>query len=173
MAWQDVLGYPDDGGYGLAFSSIEISVAGVRKVVGTKSIKYTDSLTIGSGYGSSPHRIIRTRGQLAPAGTWEVYRSSFDMLIRDAFKIGKLGFAEVALPIFVSYGEPSNPLLTVCDTLLGVRVHSPEGGGQEGVDPLVVPLQLDIMRIIWAKGKGSPGMMQLSALDQIIRTGAL
>jgi hypothetical protein len=171
--YSQVLGFPDDAGYSHSFSSVEISIGGVKKVVATKSLKYSDPLQIGKGWGTSPHKIIRTRGQSDPTGTWEVYRSAWDMLMADVLAIGgKLGFAEVSLPIFVSYGEPSNPLLTVQDILLGTRIHSPEGGGQEGTDPLVVPLQLDIMRIVWGKGKGAPGFMQLSPVSGFISTAA-
>jgi len=84
----------------------------------------------------------------------------------------KAGFAEISLPIFVSYGEPSNPALTVQDILLGTRVHSPEGGGQEGTDAVTIPLELDIMRVVWGKGQGAPGYMQLSPVDGVISTAA-
>lgn len=171
--YSQILGYPDISGWSHSWSSVEISIAGIKKVVATKSLRYRDPLQIGKGWGTSPKKIIRTRGQSDPTGTWEVYRSAWDMLMADVLAIGgRLGFSEVALPIFISYGEPSNPLLTVQDILMGVRIHSPEGGGQEGTDPLTIPLELDIMSIVWGKGKGSPGFMQLSPTESLIAIAA-
>jgi hypothetical protein len=172
--YSQILNFPDDGGFQHSFSSIEISIGGIKKVVATKSLKYSDPLQMGKIYGTSPHKIGRTRGQSDPTGTWEVYRSAWDQLMADVLAIGgKLGFAEQSFPIFVSYGEPSNPLLTVQDVRLGTRIHSPEGGGQEGTDPLTINLQLDIMRIVWGKGKGAPGYMQLSPVDALIPAAVL
>ena len=68
------------------------------------------------------------------------------------------------VPIFFSYAEPSNPLLTVTDKLLGVRIHSPGAKGQEGTDPLTINLQLDITEIVW----GRPGIGQLGPLGSVI-----
>lgn len=170
--YSQILGYPDISGWSHSWSSVEISIAGIKKVVATKSLKYKDPLQIGKGWGTSPNKIIRTRGQSDPTGTWEVYRSAWDMLMRDVLVAGapsgKLGFSETPFLINVSYGEPSNPLLTVSDELMGVRIHSPEGGGQEGTDPLTIPFELDIMRIVWGRGKLSPGFMQLSHADSMI-----
>jgi hypothetical protein len=169
--YSQILGYPDDAGYAHSWSSVEVEIAGIKKVVATKSLKYSDPLQIGKGWGTSPRKIIRTRGQSDPTGTWEVYRSAWDMIMGDVLSLGagKIGFGEVSLPIFVSYREPSNPLLTVQDKLLGVRIHSPEGGGQEGTDPLTITLQLDIMEIVWGARKGgAPGYMQLSPFSQVV-----
>lgn len=174
--YESILAFPDDAGFQHSWSSVEIAIAGIRKVVATKSLKYRDPLQIGKGWGTSPHKIIRTRGQSDPTGTWEVYRAAWDQIMSEIVALGggpqKAGFSEISLPIFVSYGEPSNPALTVQDILLGVRVHSPEGGGQEGTDPLTIPFELDIMRIVWGKGQGAPGYMQLSPADGIISTAA-
>ena len=166
-AYQSILSYPDTGGFAHSWPSVEIMIGGIKKVTATKSLHYTDGLTFGKGWGTGSRRLIRTRGQQDPTGTWEVYRSSFDMIVRDVLALGGvIGFSETILPIFVSYAEPSNPQLTVCDQLLGVRIHSPEGGGQEGTDPLVVTCQLDITEIVW----GAPGLTQLSPLNGVIPT---
>lgn len=171
--YEQVLGFPDDGGFAHSWSSVEISIGGIKKVVATKSLKYRDPLQIGKGWGTSPHKIIRTRGQSDPTGTWEVYRSAWDQLVADVLAIGgKFGFSETSFPIFVSYGEPSNPALTVQDALLGTRIHSPEGGGQEGTDPMTIPFELEIMRIAWSRRQGNTGYMQLSPVDGIISTAA-
>ena len=164
-AYLDILSYPDTPGFAFSWSSVEISIAGIKKVVATKSIKYTDGLSFGEGWGTGGRRLIRGRGQLNPTGTWEVYRSSWDMIVRDALAIiGKRGFSEAVLPIFVSYAEPSNPLLTVLDSLLGVRIHSPEAGGSEGTELLTVSLQLNITEIHW----GAPGLTQLAPSHAVI-----
>lgn len=173
--YSQVLGYPDTAGFAFSWPSVEISIGGFKKVVASKSIRYSDPLQIGKAYGTSTRPIVRTRGQSAPVGSWEMLRSAWDMLCKDVLAIGgKLGFAEQAFPIFVSYAEPSNPLLTVTDQLLGTRIHSPEAGGSEGPDPLLVTVQLDIMEIVWGKGAGAPGVMQLSPLNEIVaRRGAV
>jgi len=166
MSFSDILGYPDIAGFAFSWSSVEIEIAGIKNVVATKSLKYRDPLQIGKIYGTSSRPIGRTRGQTAPTGTWEVYRSGWDQIMVDVVAAaaagGKIGFAEQAFPITVSYREPSNPLQTVCDKLLGVRIHSPEAGGQEGTDPLTVTFELDIMAISWGRGKFSPGFFQLT-----------
>ena len=164
-AYQSILSYPDTPGFAHSWPSVEISIAGIKKVTATKSLHYTDGLTIGKGWGTSSRRLIRTRGQSDPTGTWEMYRASWDMIVRDVLALGGLrGFSETVLPIFVSYAEPSNPLLTVCDQLLGVRLHSPEGGGAEGTEALTVTVQLDITEIVW----GAPGLTQLSPIGTTI-----
>jgi len=162
--YQDILSYPDTAGFALSFPSVEISLLGIKKVVATKSYEYTDGLSIGKGWGTSSTRIIRTRGQSDPTGNWEVYRSSWDMIAATLAVAGVSGFSELVVPIFFSYAEPSNPLLTVTDQLLGVRIHSPSAKGQEGTDPLTISLQLDITSIVW----GRPGIGQLGPLGSVI-----
>lgn len=171
--YYDILGYPDTDGFFHSWASVEIAIAGVQKVVATKSLRYRDPLQIGKVYGTSARKIGRTRGQSDPTGTWEVYRSSWDMIMADVLAVGgRTGFAESKFPITVSYGEPSNPLLTVSDVLLGARIHSPEGGGQEGTDALTVTFELDMMDIMWGKGKLAPGFFQLSPFGSMIPAAA-
>jgi hypothetical protein len=167
--YQQILNYPEINGFAPSWSSVEIAIGGIKKIVASKSIKYRNPLTIGKGFGTSAHKIMRTRGQQEPTGTWEVYRSAWDMLLADGLAIGgRFGFAEISLPIVVSYAEPSNPVMTVVDTLLGVRCHSPEVGGQEGTDPLSVTFELDIMEIVYSSGNGLAGFTQLNPVGIII-----
>jgi hypothetical protein len=164
MNYQDILSYPDTAGFALSFPSVEISILGIKKVVATKSFEYTDGLSIGKGWGTSSRRLIRTRGQSDPTGNWEVYRSSWDMIAATLAVVGVSGFSELVVPITFSYAEPSNPILTVTDQLLGVRIHSPSAKGQEGTDPLTISMQLDITSIVW----GNPGIGQLGPLGAVI-----
>lgn len=157
-----ILNYPNDTGFDFAWASVEIAIGGLRMVVGTRSIKYSEPLTMGKAYGTAGEKIIRTRGTIDPTGTWELYRSSWDAIMEQLTLQGSIGFAERTLPITVSMAEPSNPLLTTADILEGVRIHSPDAGGSEGTDPLIVTVQMDIMRIRWGKKQGSPGYRQLS-----------
>jgi hypothetical protein len=167
--YQQILNFPEINGFAPSWSSVEIAIGGVKKVVASKSINYDNPLTIGKGWGTSSRKIIRTRGQQDSTGTWEVYRSAWDMLMADVLAIGgRFGFAETALPITVSYAEPSNPAMTVMDSLLGVRCHSPKVGGSEGTDPLVVSFELDIMEIVYGSGRAGPGFTQLSPIGGII-----
>jgi hypothetical protein len=170
--YSSILGYPDTAGFAHSWASVEIAIGGIKKVVASKSLKYSDALTMGKGFGTGPRKIIRTRGQVDATGSWEVYRSSWDMLMKDVLALtGNTGFSEQAFPISVSYSEPSNPSLTVTDKLLGVRIHSPEGGGAEGTDALTITVQLDIAEIIWGATAGNPlGTMQLSPIGSIIPT---
>ena len=167
--YQQILNYPEINGFHPSWSSVEIAIGGIKKVVASKSINYENPLTIGKGWGTSPRKIIRTRGQQDSTGTWEVYRSAWDMLMADVLAVGgRFGFAETVLPITVNYAEPSNPAMTVTDTLLGVRCHSPRVGGAEGTDPLVVSFDLDIMEIVYGSGAAGPGFTQLSPIGGII-----
>jgi len=167
--YSQILNYPDVNGFRPSWSSVEITVAGIKKVVASKSIRYQNPLTIGVMYGTSSHKIGRTRGQQNPTGTWEVYREAWDQLTVDVFAAnGRFGFAETIFPIKISYAEPSNPVMTVMDSLLGVRIHSPEVGGQEGTDALTVSFSMDIMEIVYGSGRAGSGYTQLSPFGGII-----
>jgi hypothetical protein len=165
------LQYPLINGFLLSWSSIEIAVGPLQAVVLTKSIKYKDARTLGKVYGTSPMKVGRTRGQLDPTGSWEVYRSAWDQIVRDILVAGLgggVGFGENAITIFVKYAEPSNPTMIVTDILSGVICHSPEGGGSEGTDALTIPFELDIMKIQWGQCSSGASITQLSSQGKAI-----
>jgi hypothetical protein len=165
------LQYPNINGFDFSWSSVEISIGGIKNVVQSKSLKYKDNRTIGKIFGTSVRKIGRTRGQLDPNGSWEVYRAAWDQIMAYGLPgAGLIGFGEIPVDIHVSYAEPSMPSYITSDVLRGCLLLSPEGGGSEGTDGLTVPFELDIMQIEWGKNlaTGGMGFTQLSAAQGAI-----
>jgi hypothetical protein len=142
--------YPIINGFVPSFASVEIKLAGTSGAMslpGVKSINYKDALSISKVYGNSPRPQGRTRGQLAATGSIEFYRDMWDAATLLLSGGGAWGFAEKSWVIPITYAETL--YRTTCDTLIGVRVHSPDTSPSEGTEALTVKCELDIMQIEW------------------------
>ncbi len=162
--------YPIINGFVPSFASVEIrlagtagalSAAGALPLPGVKSINYKDPLTISKVYGNSPRPVGRTRGQLAPSGSIEFYRDMWDAAVSLLTGAGAWGFAEKSWVMPITYAETL--YRTTCDTLIGVRIHSPDTSPTEGTEALTVKCELDIMQIQW-NGTGQLSNMNIFAV---------
>jgi hypothetical protein len=140
--------YPDVNGARTSYCSIELGMAGFF-FKGAKSINYKDKGELPKIYGTSAVPIGRPRGQNDSEGDIELYQQEWDELLPVITQQGRVGYMELAWPITCAYAEPSQPLLTKTDVLVGVRFMSADRGNSEGNEPLTVKLELSIMSIKW------------------------
>jgi hypothetical protein len=138
--------FPTINGFAPSWASIEIGVAGdITPLV--KEIKYSNKRDRGMGRGASGRKSLRTRGDDAPEASMTLYKSAWDTLVE---KLGD-GFQDIEFPIVVSYTENG---VTKTDTLERALIDKAEGGGKEGNDPTEVPVDLNIMDILWNGKRG-------------------
>lgn len=133
--------YPLINGTRFEYASIEIKAAG-KRYVGVKSIDYSQDLEPGQVYGTHAQKIGRTRGELKPDGSMEMYKEEATNLI---VGLGP-GYMEVVFDIVVNYSEGLN---IVTDTIKGCRIKKVSDSHSQGTDAITTKLDLDVMSILF------------------------
>jgi len=138
-------------GHAWDFSSVTITVSTPAPVILTRiaSINYEDSLTPSPLRGNSAHKLARSRGQYEASGSMSLYREEFDLLLialtKAPFPTVTAGYMEKSFKVIVSYGEAASVPST--DELIGCRITRRSSQNQQGSDPIMVDVDLDIMKI--------------------------
>lgn len=123
------------------FASIQV-VTTVGRFTGVTDISYSDSVEVGSVYGTNRKRIGRTTGQASVEASMTMMKEHFQTLIEELGQFG-VGYGEVPFNIVVNYAEGNMPVIT--DELVGVRITGAADAHAEGVEALRVALTLDVM----------------------------
>lgn len=141
------LSYPDINGRRAQWADVEVSSgkSGQAKKItrAVKRINYSDSLEPGVVRGNSAKKQGRTLGLQEPEASWTLFDEEFTQLVDD---LGD-GFGAVPFDITLVYraatGQPTKKV-----ELIGCRMTTYDGGGEEGEDALEVEMDLDPMDIL-------------------------
>lgn len=145
------IAYPLINGKRFDYGCVELKTGG-RIYYGCKSVNYKDSLKPGHLRGTSARIMGRTRGVHEASGSLEIYKSDFEEFIAALVATGgtlngaPVGYGEVEFTASVSYQAAGMDLVT--DILNGCRITESEDGHNEGEEPLVVKVSLDIMSVV-------------------------
>lgn len=140
-------------GHVFDFSSIE-ALVGPRLITRFSAINYEHGVEQGILRGASPHVLGSTRGQYDANGSFTIYLEEYDLLTTALMGVPTPpvgGYMEKRFPVVVTYAEPSTGRLIV-DTLTGVRILRERRGYSSGADPLMIDVDIHIMRVT-ANGK--------------------
>ena len=144
------VGYPLFNGRYYSFSSIEVWMGKVTAPqLSFKAINWKTALKPGMGRGTTPNKLIRTRGESEPEGDFEMYVHAWE-----AFKLTLaaqgaplIGYGEVEFDIVVQMREePNLPIATYM--LKSCRCAGEEYSNSSGTDPATVKVTLDVMDIL-------------------------
>jgi len=136
--------YPQVNGNRYSWASVEIAIGSLR-FKGFKGIEYSNNLEPGEVRGTGPQKLGRTRGDLKPEASFEIYKQEYYLLIA-ALAVNGAGFMETEFGIVVSYSDRNQPIIT--DEIIGCRIKKPAHSGSQGTDAMVVKVDLDIMMVI-------------------------
>jgi len=139
------LQFPLVNGNRYAWSSVRIQANGQR-YVGVKGVNYSQEVAPGEVYGTHAQKIGRTRGEVKPEASIELYKEEFDALIND---LGD-GFYEVEFEVVVSFDESGR---VITDQIHSCRIKKPDSGHSQGPDALTVKVDLDVMWIEYSGKK--------------------
>lgn len=131
-------------GHYFDFASIQIVVPSFGRFTGVTDISYSDSVEVGSVYGTNRKRVGRTTGQQSVEASMTMLKAHFQELIGQVGQFG-VGYGEVPFNIIVQYAEPGMAAIT--DELLGVRITGAADTHAEGVEALRVAVTLDVMEL--------------------------
>jgi hypothetical protein len=133
--------YPNINGTSYDWSSIHISL-GSLITPAIKGIDYSQALEPGEGRGNSSGWLKRTRGQLKPDASFEIYKSEF----QDFIDILGDGYMEKVFDVTVSYQEGTERILT--DKLIGCRIKKHADSPKDGSDPPTVKVDLHLHHVV-------------------------
>ena len=145
--------YPDVNGNRTAFCDLRLGVAGVP-IKGIKSISYDEDHEIPFVYGTDTDPIGRTAGRRGFTGNIEFYQAEWLMLLPVLTRSGLFGWAELSNVVTCAYATLLNPVDTITDSLIGVRLHAPKRSYSEGTDALTVNVSMSIMRMTTNRFEG-------------------
>ncbi len=131
--------YPDINGNRFEWASVEIRCDG-RRYLGCKSLSYSQELAPGEVWGNHAQKIGRTRGELKPEGSLEMFKEEADDLI-SAFGDG---YMEKAFDVVANYVETFRIQTVV---LHGCRIKKVDDSHSQGTDALTTKFDLDVMWI--------------------------
>ena len=137
------LEYPRVNGNAYDFTSIRLFLA-YELFVGVKAISYKQTKKRKKVYGTRAEPVARTRGQYEASGSVELLRSEADRLVA-MLGLGGKGWMETEFDIVVCMAEESQP--TTTDVLRACSIDDEDHSYQNGDEPNMVKLELDIMRI--------------------------
>jgi hypothetical protein len=139
---------PRVNGLECSFASIEFGIDGLE-IPGIKSINYKTAHDMSKARGTSSHAIGATRGDEDQDGDFEIYRRYWKQLLN---KLGQ-GYAEIFVPMKVTYAELASPDDIHTDTCDAVKIISPEASNSQGPDALLVKCALFMLTPIAWDGK--------------------
>ncbi len=149
--------YPYINGVRWDYSSIEFELGAMKRVFGIKEINYSDTMEPGLVYGgSSPQPLGRTRGVYSSEGSFSIYREEYgDFMaylssgqpppLNGPGTAGTLGVFETVFDVTLNFGEQGQQQHT--DRLVSCRVKKRDKGFSQSADPLVVKVDLSILRV--------------------------
>ena len=132
--------YPNINGVSYDWSSVRISL-GATITPALKGIDYSQALEPGEGRGNASAWLKRTRGELKPDASFEIYKSEF----QDFLDVLGDGYMEKSFDITVSYQEGTERVLT--DKLVGCRIKKHADSPKQGSDPMTVKVDLHLHHI--------------------------
>lgn len=150
--------YPNINGMRMDYSSIEISVGSMKRVLGVKEISYKATVEPGYVYGAHPQPLGRTRGVYGPPeASLTMFREEFHdllvMLTTNTVPIANPGLYESIFDVSVQYADTTFTAGQTCtDRIVSCRVKTPEHSLSQSADALVVKLDLAPMRIDYQLG---------------------
>jgi len=132
-------GYPTVNGNRFSWSSVEIKFDG-KRYLGVKNVNYSQELAPGQVYGNHAQKLGRTRGELKPEGSLEMYKEEADELIE---ALGD-GYMEKNFDVPIVYSEFGRTKKVV---LHGCRIKKVDDSHSQGTEALTTKLELDVMWI--------------------------
>jgi hypothetical protein len=146
------IAYPLINGHRYAYQSIEVRMNGSPiPTPGLKSINWSEELEAGDVYGTTPHKIGRTRGKHNAMCDFEMYLLEWENFKATLGALG-VGYGETPFDYVVSFADLGAPTLTY--TIAGNRVTKTEFSNAEGTEATVVKVTCNTMLII-SPGGGS------------------
>lgn len=148
--------YPLINGVRWDYSSIEFELDAMKRVFGVKEISYSDQLEPGLVYGAHPQPLGRTRGVYSAEGSFSIYREEYGDFMAFLSSLqppplnasgtsGTLGVFETPFTVTLNFGEQGQQQHT--DKLVACRVKKRDKSFSQSADPLVVKVDLSILRI--------------------------
>lgn len=125
------------------FASITLKAADT-KFIGFTSIEYSRERDRELVYGNHPDPLGKTLGQNSYSATLEMLRAEWDLL---RATLGE-GYGDKFFDVYVTYGAKGFD--TVTDEILGCTMDTSEAGGSVGPDALVVSVELNPIKILFA-----------------------
>lgn len=160
------VGYPLFNGRYYSFNSIETFLGAVpAPQVAFTAINWKNALKPGMGRGTTPRKLIRTRGDLEPSADFEMYLHAYE-----AFKAtlvlqgggGVLGYGEVEWNMRVMFREaPALPIAVY--EFRACRIVEEDYSNTQGTDPTKVKVTLDVMDIL-TNGHSIVGLLDPSLI---------
>ncbi|WP_407540465.1 hypothetical protein Q0M94_03440 [Deinococcus radiomollis] len=132
--------FPLVNGFRYSFASIELNIKAKRIPV-FKSINYSSDKAPGEVRGNHAQLVGRTRGDLKDTCSLELYEEEFNDVI---VALGN-GFMDQTFDIVVSYAEEGQK--TITDKIFGCIFSKVDKSHTQGVDGLIVKIDLHVMRI--------------------------
>lgn len=133
--------YPKVNGRVLSYASIEVQVDG-EIITGIKAITYNEKIERSKARGTGRRALGRTTGDHDCDGTMTMLREDFHEKI---VKGWGNGWSDKAFDIVVTYSEDG--VETHTDRLVGCLIDAANGTNEQGTDPLMTELTLNIMDI--------------------------
>ena len=142
--------YPELNGNRFEWASVEIR-CDFRRYLGCKSLNYSQELAPGEVYGNHAQKIGRTRGELKPEGSLEMFKEEADEML---FSFGH-GYMENVFDVVANYMEGFRISTVV---LHGCKIKKVDDSHSQGTDALTTKFDLDVM---WIERNG---MMPLRSM---------
>jgi len=148
--------YPLINGRKYDHSSVEIqiSTATVSKLyMGVTSLEWSQTLEPGMIRGTRPEKIARTTGEHDSEGGFSLPLEDFAALV------GDLGNGYMAIPFNIVANYSNEGQQNTKIELIGCRITGHDGGSEEGGDPALEEVSIDVMRIEINGVRPVPGML--------------
>lgn len=133
--------YPLINGNLFSFASVELTVDG-RVFRGVKSVDYSQNLEPGEVRGTHAELLGRTRGDLKPSASMELFLEEANELLE---RLGN-GFMERSFSGVVAYEEPGSGKIRT-DELVGCRIKGTSDSHSQGTDGLTRKFDLSLQKV--------------------------
>ena len=142
--------FPKVNGHELSRTSTDL-LFGTLKLVGWTELNFKWSRAPGKSYASRANPQARTRGKVTYTSSMTVYETTWGVMYPFLAQLGAgqgLGPSEVAVPVILTYFEPTLFTGSKVIELVSAQVTEAEQAISDADDQLVRKLTLDIMGIL-------------------------